>query len=30
MDVDELLSKVDILEYISQYCELTKQNDGEW
>lgn len=29
MDVDELLERVDILEYISQYCDL-KENNGEW
>lgn len=29
MDVDELLGRVDILEYISQYCDL-KENNGEW
>lgn len=29
MEINELLEKVDILDYISQYCELEEKN-GEW
>lgn len=30
MEVEELLRQVDILAYISQYCDLEQRNDGEW
>lgn len=30
MEVSEIVDSVDILEYISQFCELTEQQDGEY
>lgn len=30
MEVSEIVERVDILEYISQYCELTERQDGEY
>ncbi|MDB7829207.1 CHC2 zinc finger domain-containing protein [Intestinimonas butyriciproducens] len=30
MEVSEIVDSVDILEYISQFCELTEQADGEY
>lgn len=30
MEIDEILEKVDILEYIQQYCDLEKRSDGEY
>ena len=30
MEAEELLERVDILSYISQYCDFEKRNDGEY